>query len=43
MSTKFAFCFPTEDGNVVCKHRNGDKYIVFPGLAGKEKTKLMLS
>ncbi|MCR4334766.1 MAG: hypothetical protein NUV47_03520 [Patescibacteria group bacterium] len=29
MKTKFARCFPLPDGNMCCKHWNGN-YIVFP-------------
>ena len=37
MTTKFAFCFPGDNGNVVCQHHNGS-WIVFQG-SNAEKDK----
>jgi len=43
MSSKFSLCFPSGNGNMVCQHRNGGNWIVFPiggGYSKKQKTPL---
>ena len=34
MSNKFAICFPSGDGKMICQHHNGN-WIVFPIYARK--------